>query len=131
MEKFQIKLKSIVQYEDKFLVVNRWYDDRISEPFQWEFIDGSLVFGEKPEHGAERLVREQVGLEVYTDRVFYTWSYVVGDTCNVGICFLCRAFDSEVILSEDLRDFEWIVKDDIAGKISNKDVLEDILKAGL
>ena len=40
-------------------------------------------------------------------------------------------FDNEIILSEELRDFEWIDKDEIAEKLSNKNVLEDIMKAGL
>ena len=49
MGKFRILVKGIVQYKNKFLAVERWYDDRIFEPYQWEFIDGVMVFGETPE----------------------------------------------------------------------------------
>lgn len=37
MKKYGIKIKSIVKCNDKFLIVERWYDDRIEEPYQWDF----------------------------------------------------------------------------------------------
>ena len=42
MNRFGIKLKGIVKKEDKFLILQKWYDDRITEPYQWEFVDGAL-----------------------------------------------------------------------------------------
>ena len=38
MNRFGIKLKGIVKKEDKFLILQKWYDDRITEPYQWEFV---------------------------------------------------------------------------------------------
>ena len=35
MGKFRILVKGIVEYNDKVLAVERWYDDRIFEPYQW------------------------------------------------------------------------------------------------
>ena len=49
MKKYGIKIKSIVKCNDKFLIVERWYDDRIEEPYQWEFLDGEAEFGESPD----------------------------------------------------------------------------------
>ena len=40
MSKFRVLVKGIVQYQDSYLAVERWYDDRIFDPYQWEFIDG-------------------------------------------------------------------------------------------
>ena len=34
MKKYGIKIKSIVKCNDKFLIVERWYDDRIEEFYQ-------------------------------------------------------------------------------------------------
>ena len=42
MSKFRVLVKGIVQYQDSYLAVERWYDDRIFDPYQWEFIDGEM-----------------------------------------------------------------------------------------
>ena len=39
MNRYAIIVKGIVRYEDKYLLVQRWYDDRIEDPYQWEFVD--------------------------------------------------------------------------------------------
>lgn len=44
MGKFRILIKGIVRHDGKYLAVERWYDDRIFEPYQWEFIDGEMEF---------------------------------------------------------------------------------------
>ena len=48
MNRFGIKIKGIVKKEDKFLILQKWYDDRITEPYQWEFVDGDLEYGVAP-----------------------------------------------------------------------------------
>ena len=49
MDKYRILVKGIVQCHGKYLVVEKWYDDRIFDPYQWEFLDGVMEFGENPE----------------------------------------------------------------------------------
>ena len=85
MGQFKIKLKAIVKRDNKFLLVKRWYDDRILEPYQWEFLDGEMNFGERLEEAAQRIVQEQTQLVVTNGTPYYTWSYIVGDTYYVGI----------------------------------------------
>jgi 8-oxo-dGTP pyrophosphatase MutT (NUDIX family) len=131
MEKYKILLKGIVQYEDKYLLVKRWYDDRILEPYQWEFIDGKLNFGELPEKGVVRLVYENTGLNVQIGRILYTWTFMVGDVCNIGISYLCIAGSDEVILTEELNDCKWLRKDEFKNYIENKAMMEDIERAEL
>jgi ADP-ribose pyrophosphatase YjhB (NUDIX family) len=131
MEKYKILLKGIVQYEDKYLLVKRWYDDRILEPYQWEFIDGKLNFGEVPEKGVARLVYENTGLNVQIGRILYTWTFMVGDVCNIGISYLCIAGSDEVTLTEELNDFKWVMKDEFKNYIENKAIIEDIERAEL
>ena len=53
MDKFRILVKGIVQCNGKYLVVEKWYDDRIFEPYQWEFLDGVLEFSETPEKAVQ------------------------------------------------------------------------------
>ena len=131
MEKYKIMVKGIVQFEDKYLIVERWYDDRVVDPYQWEFIDGKLIFGEIPEKGVQRLIFENTGLSVLINRILYTWSFMVGDVCNIGISFLCISIQDEVIFSEEINDYKWVKKDELVNYIDNKAILADIDKAEL
>jgi nucleoside triphosphatase len=131
MEKYKIMVKGIVQYEDKYLLTEKWYDDRIIEPYQWEFIDGKLEFGELPEKGVLRMVSENTGLSVQITRILYTWSFMVGDVCNIGISFLCMSTDDNVVLSESLNNYKWVKKENFSNYISNTAMLSDIEKAEL
>ena len=131
MGKFRILVKGIVQYKNKFLAVERWYDDRIFEPYQWEFIDGEMVFGETPEGAVARIIKEKTGLSVQVNKPLYTWGFTAGEICTSGIAFLCDAQNDEIILSEDLHDSLWVLKEDISQVITNQAVVKDVEKAGL
>jgi len=128
MDKYRILVKGVVQYEDKYLVVRRWFDDRVLEPFQWGFIDGNIEFGEEPEKAALRLVFEQTGLSATIDRILYTWSFMTGDVFNIGISYLCRVAFDDVILSEELDDCHWIMKVEMENYLDSR-VLHDIEQA--
>lgn len=131
MEKYRILVKGIVQYDDKYLIIEKWFDDRIMDPYQWGFIDGEIEFGESPDKGVVRLIQENTGLKVEMSRLLYTWSFMIGDVCNLGISYLCLSAEDEVILSEDLHNYKWILKEEINNYIDNKAVLEDIEKVEL
>jgi nucleoside triphosphatase len=131
MDKYRILVKGIVQYENKYLLTEKWYDDRIMDPYQWEFLDGELEFGESPEKGVLRIVYENTGVNAHINRILYTWSFMLGDVCNIGICFHLLSTSEEVVLSEELHDFQWVSKEDIETYVKNKAVLEDVAKAEL
>ncbi len=130
MERYRILVKGIVQYEDKYLIVRRWYDDRVLEPFQWGFIDGVIEFTEAPEKAILRNVAEQTGLSVVIDRILYTWSFMTGEVFNIGISFLCRATMTEVLLSEDLVENKWVRKEELESFIDRK-IIDDLEAAEL
>jgi len=130
MDKYRILVKGVVQYEDRYLAVHKWYDDRVSEPYQWEFIDGVIEFGEEPDKAVLRTIFEQTGLSATIDRILYTWSFMTGDVFNIGISYLCRVSFDDVILSEDLVDSRWIMKMEMENYIDSR-VLEDIEQAEL
>lgn len=131
MDKYKILVKGIVKYEDKFLIIEKWYDDRIINPYQWEFINGKVSFGEAPDKAVLRVISEQTGLSVEVDKILYTWSFMVGDVYNIGISYLCLSENDSIILSEELNDFKWIPKEQLSMFIENKAVLSDIEKAEL
>ena len=129
MEKYQIVVKGIVRFEERYLLVQRWYDDRIENPYQWEFIDGRIDFGEAPDRAVVRLIREQAGLETLIDRIAYTWSYMVGDVHHIGISYECMALTDEVVLSEELHDHRFVTKEEFENYITNQMLLNDIERA--
>lgn len=131
MESCKIMVKGIVQYNDRYLLVEKWYDDRIADPYQWEFIDGRLEYGEDPEKGVLRIVEEQTGIQAEVSKPLYTWSYMVGETWNIGIAYHCIATEDEVILSEDLNNHKWVPRDEFERYITNKRMLEDVNKTDL
>ncbi len=130
MEKYRILVKGIIQLDEKYLIVRKWYDDRVLEPYQWGFIDGAIEFGEAPKKAILRNVTEQTGLSVVIDRILYTWSFMTGEVFNIGISFLCRATMAEVLLSEELVESKWVTKEELEHYVDRK-ILDDLESAEL
>ena len=103
-----VRVKGIVKKDDKYLVLKRWMDDRIPDPYVWEFIDGELVKGESPDEAVLRLVDEALGVTADIDRIVYTWSNMLGDTQCIGIAYLLKveADDSHFTLAEEFGEWE-------------------------
>lgn len=133
MNKYRILVKGIVQRGNKFLIVEKWYDDNIVEPYQWEFIDGETEFGESPDAAVIRIIQEQTGLTAVVGGVLYTWTVMIGTECNLGLTYLCLTEQDEddVILSEELHDAKWIEGIEFEEYIHNKRMLDDLEKAEL
>lgn len=133
MNRYRILVKGIVQREDKFLAVEKWYDDNIVEPYQWEFVDGEAEFGESPDAAVVRIIQEQTGLTSVVDRILYTWTFMIGSECNLGLAYLCLTDmdEEDVILSEDLHNAKWIESSEFEEYIHNKRMLEDLEQAEL
>lgn len=133
MKNVYIKIKGIIKKDDRYLVLKRWVDDRIPDPFVWEFIDGQLEHGESPDEGVLRQIREQIGVEGTIEKIEYTWSQMLGDTQCVGIAYLCsiEAEDDSFEMSEEYGGFEWIKREEFPYYIENRYVLNDLEKAVL
>lgn len=128
MEHLYLRVKGIIKKDDKYLVIKRWIDDRIPDPFTWEFIDGEVQFGEAPDEAMLRLMQEILGVEGGIDRVLYTWSNMLGDTQCVGITYLCHTDMAEdtFILPEDFNEWAWIDRAEFSSYIENPYVLKDL-----
>lgn len=131
MDRYKILVKGIVQYHDKYLVIEKWFDDRIMNPYQWGFIDGNVEFGESPDKAVVRVIHESTGLNVEISKILYTWSFMTGEVCNIGISYVCLCSSDEVILSEELHSYQWITKEEFKDFIDNKAVLSDLERAEL
>lgn len=127
MNKLRILVKGIVKDKDKYLIVEKWYDDNFIDPCKWEFVDGELALGESAEAAVQRVLFEKTGMTCDVDRILYTWSFERGDSWNIGISFLCNTSNPEVVLAEDLNDYKWITLEEFQSYISNKAVLGDAI----
>ena len=131
MEKYRIKVKGIVTNGSDYLMLKQWYDDRIEEPYQWEFPEGMMEFTESPEHAAERIVAEAAGITAEAAKPLYTWQYMLGDTSYVGICYLLYAHTEETVISEEYTETAWVNRLEFADYITNPKLLADIERAEL
>lgn len=130
-KKYKILVKGIVKCNDKYLIVEKWVDDNIVEPYQWGFCDGELEYGDSPDRAVLQLITEQTNVHAFIGKILYTWTFIVGEVCNLGIAYLCYTESDEVFLNEDLHDFRWVTRDEFADYINNERVLADIEKAEL
>lgn len=126
MEKTVVKVKGIVKKDGKYLVLKHWYDDRIPEPYMWEFVDGNIEFGESPQDALCRLMEEYLGVEGVVERPAYTWSRVIGDAHIIGIAYICSVEEGEFTLMEEFGGYEWISREEFVDYIENQYVLNDI-----
>lgn len=131
MKNCSVLVKGIVRSEDKYLILAKWYDDCIMDPYQWQFVDGAVEFGESPDAAVLRLIEEQTGLTAEIDRILYTWSITIEDTHKVGIAYVCISDTDPVILSEELSEARWVTREELKDFIDNPKVLEDIERAEL
>lgn len=131
MGKYRVVVKCVVNYGSDYLLLKKWYDDRIDEPFQWEFPDGEVEFGEAPERAAERIVTEATGLTAEAAKPLYTWQYTVGEVSNIGICYLLHAHDTNTVISEEYTEAAWVDRFEFADYIENPLILADIERAEL
>ena len=131
MARHRIIVKCVVNYGSDYLLLKKWYDDCIDEPFRWEFPGGEVEFGESPERAAERIVTEATGLTAEAAKPLYTWQYTLGEESNIGICYLLYAHDMDAVLSEDYAESVWVDRFSFADYIQNKNLLNDIERADL
>lgn len=130
MDKYRILVKGIVKMDNKYLILSRWFDDRVGQPFQWGFVDGTIELGEDPDKAVLRLISELAGVTATVDRPLYTWTFKTGDTFNIGISYLCIVSTDAVVLSEDIVDYKWIGKREFKQYIDER-VLEDVERVEL
>ena len=123
-----VYVKGIIKKENKYLVLKKWMDDRIPDPFVWEFIDGEVSFGEAPDECVLRLIRDRLGVDGTIEHVVYTWSMMLGDTHGIGIAYVCNtdSDESQFVLTEEYGGFDWIKRDQFEYYIENSYVLKDL-----
>ena len=127
MENIYLRVKGIIKQDEKYLLIKRWVDDRIPDPFLWEFVDAEVNYGEAPDEAVIRAIEEILSVEGRIERIVYTWSNMIGDSQCVGIAYICSLEDdSSIILGEEYGEWEWVERDQFPEYIENKYVLNDL-----
>ena len=127
MENIYLRVKGIIKQDDKYLLIKRWVDDRIPDPFLWEFVDAEVNYGEAPDEAVIRAIEEILSVEGRIERIVYTWSNMIGDSQCVGIAYICSLEDdSSIILGEEYGEWEWVERDQFPEYIEKKYVLNDL-----
>ena len=129
MENTFVRVKGIIKKNDKYLLIKRWVDDRIPDPFVWEFIDAEVNHGEAPDDTVRRAIRELLSVEGKIEKIEYTWSSLLADTHCVGIAYLCSIKEEDeanIVLPEDYGEWAWVSRDEFTHYIENQYVLQDL-----
>jgi len=83
-----------------------------SHPEVWDLPGGALDYGEDPQAGIIREIKEETGLEVKNLKPFDVsgkenpWGYWV------TIAYSCEAVTDEVVLSCEHTEFKWVTKEE-------------------
>ena len=129
MAEIYVRVRGIVKKDDKYLLIKHWVDDRIPDPYLWEFVEGEVNFGEAPKDAVLRWMDELLSVSGNIEKVLYTWSKVTGDSQCIGIAFLCslEGDEANITLAEDYGELKWVTRDEFEEFISNQYVLDDLI----
>ena len=128
MSKISVKVKGIVECNGKYLLIQKWYDDNIVNPYKWEFVDSEIEPGKAPDEVVIDSIETGMGLGVKLSKILYTWTYTTGDIFHIGIAYLCEAENDIVLLSDDYSDFAWVESERLGEYIEDKNLIKDLRK---
>jgi mutator protein MutT len=104
---FRVHVDAIVRRGDEILIMKRAMGALTGA---WYFPGGSLEYGESPEKGARREIREETGLEVDDLRLFRAWHYRAEEDAHaVAISFICSVPPgTEPAINEEHAAARWV-----------------------
>ncbi|MFA6197991.1 MAG: NUDIX hydrolase [Patescibacteria group bacterium] len=89
---------------------------------KWDVIGGFLDFGEHPEVGVRREVKEETGLDVIIDGLlgFFMDTYDQTGDATLNICFVVRAISNQLTPGDDIEEVRWFAPTEIPNDIAFK-----------
>ena len=108
MVNFRVAAKSFIIHDDRLLVVKRRPND-VQKPGMWEIPGGRLEPGENPFEGLKREAKEETGLDIDVIHPLQVRHFTRDDGQTITmLIFLCKALTSNVQLSDEHTEFEWV-----------------------
>lgn len=99
-----ITVTFVIEFNNKFLLTHR-SNNEVNYSGKWAFPGGKCEIGETAIDTIRREVFEETNLELTDDACFLD-TYFFKKT--VGIAFLVRAKNNNVVLTEDNQNYKWI-----------------------
>ena len=108
VKKINVIVKGIIVYSGKVLILRRSSTNKIGAG-KWEFVGGSINYGEGLEEALLREIKEEVSIDVEIDKILYATTYSTSsDRFDVIIVYKCKAVDNNVMLSGEHSDYRWV-----------------------
>ncbi|MCM1089008.1 MAG: NUDIX domain-containing protein [Muribaculaceae bacterium] len=129
MENTFVRVKGIIKRDGRYLLVKRWVDDHIPEPFVWEFVDAEVNHGESPDDAVLHAIHEILSIDGKIEKIEYTWSNLIGETHCIGIAYICSISEEEernIVLAEEYGEYQWVAREQFEEFIENQYVLQDL-----
>ena len=106
---FRLSAKSFIVDKDNRVLILKRSDDDIHKAGIWEIPGGRLDLGEDPVEGLRRETKEETGLDIEIFEPLAIKHFTREDKQKITmIVFLCRALESQVRLSKEHTEYEWI-----------------------
>lgn len=103
----------VVNRKGEILALKRSGTD-VRRPNAWDFPGGGLDQGEDIYDSARREIEEEAGLAAEDLQVIYVESGVgiIDDSDVLALCFVCRDWHGEVMLSPEHDEFAWVTPEE-------------------
>lgn len=102
----------LIRDDGKFLAMRRT-KTAPTRPLGWDLPGGELEFGEDPQEGIIREIKEEAGVEVGDLKIFDAVSDIGGDgEFWVTIFYTARPLSTSIVLSYEHDNIKWVTSDD-------------------
>lgn len=120
-------VKGIILYDQKVLILKRSDIDKIGAG-NWEFVGGTINFGEALEDALLREVKEETSIDIEIDKILYATTYnTKPNRHDIIIVYECYAKDNNVKLSKEHSDYKWVEEKELR-QLVYKDIIDALDK---
>lgn len=127
VKEMNVIVKGIILYGKKVLILKRSSLDEIGAG-NWEFVGGSIEYGEGLEEALLREIKEEVSIDVEIDKILYATTYNTRpNRHDVIIVYKCNARDNNVKLSKEHSEYKWVNEKELR-QLVFKDIVDALDK---